>query len=170
MSADRDVDAAETTGASTGPELVHQAHGGALLRGGIPGHRGGGGRPPSEVREASRSVYARDGIRQLRRILRSPTARNADKIQAAQVLGRFGGVERLEVDQHVGGLLEELLREAAADPFDALADAGQLDFPADGIPRVHPYPPVPTSRDGRSASGRTPEPADSHASIKPQPE
>lgn len=32
---------------------VPQPHGGALLAGGVPGHKGGGGRPPSVVRAAA---------------------------------------------------------------------------------------------------------------------
>jgi hypothetical protein len=33
------------------PALIPQPHGGALLTGGVPGHKGAGGRPPSEVRK-----------------------------------------------------------------------------------------------------------------------
>ncbi|MEQ1823539.1 MAG: hypothetical protein ABL949_13595 [Fimbriimonadaceae bacterium] len=41
----------KTSGETSG-ELVRQRHGGALLKGGVPGHQGGGGRPPSMVRAA----------------------------------------------------------------------------------------------------------------------
>lgn len=35
------------------PAKVEQPHGGALYAGGVPGHKGGGGRPPSVVRQAA---------------------------------------------------------------------------------------------------------------------
>ena len=38
------------TSGVTMPEKVEQPHGGAIYRGGVPGHRGGGGRPPNEFR------------------------------------------------------------------------------------------------------------------------
>jgi hypothetical protein len=38
------------------PQLVRQAHGGALLRGGMPGHRGGGGRPKELLRAQMRTM------------------------------------------------------------------------------------------------------------------
>jgi hypothetical protein len=37
--------------------LIPQAHGGALLAGGQPGHKGAGGRPRNEVRELSLAGY-----------------------------------------------------------------------------------------------------------------
>ena len=39
-----------SSAAKSTPEKVPQPHGGALLRGGVPGHRGGCGRPPAEFR------------------------------------------------------------------------------------------------------------------------
>jgi hypothetical protein len=38
--------------------LVPQPHGGALLRGGLPGHRGAGGRPKEVLREQMRTMLA----------------------------------------------------------------------------------------------------------------
>lgn len=38
--------------------LIPQPHGGALLNGGVPGHPGGGGRPPSVVRSIAREAWA----------------------------------------------------------------------------------------------------------------
>jgi hypothetical protein len=43
----------ETSG--VGPGLILQDHGGSLLAGGQPGHKGAGGRPPNELREAARA-------------------------------------------------------------------------------------------------------------------
>jgi hypothetical protein len=49
---DREI-SGEVSGAT--PPLVPQPHGGALLAGGRPGHKGGSGRPPNELREAARA-------------------------------------------------------------------------------------------------------------------
>lgn len=40
------------------PPLVPQPHGGAIYRGGVPGHRGAGGPRPSAVREACLQAFA----------------------------------------------------------------------------------------------------------------
>jgi hypothetical protein len=40
------------------PALIPQSHGGALYSGGVPGHRGGTGRPPSEIRRIAREAWA----------------------------------------------------------------------------------------------------------------
>jgi hypothetical protein len=40
------------------PTMVPQPHGGALHAGGVPGNRGGVGRPPSEVRRMAREMFA----------------------------------------------------------------------------------------------------------------
>jgi hypothetical protein len=39
------------------PPLIPQEHGGALLAGGVPGNKGGTGRPPNVLRSKSRAVY-----------------------------------------------------------------------------------------------------------------
>lgn len=39
------------------PALVQQPHGGALLSGGVPGHKGGGGRPPDVIRKRCRESF-----------------------------------------------------------------------------------------------------------------
>lgn len=44
------------------PTLIEQPHGGALLAGGVPGNRGGTGRPRSEIRDAL--VESFDGQRE----------------------------------------------------------------------------------------------------------
>ena len=48
----------ETSEQTSAPHLIPQPNGrGALLSGGVPGHRGAGGRPPDELRRASRESY-----------------------------------------------------------------------------------------------------------------
>ena len=39
------------------PALVQQPHGGALLSGGVLGHKGGGGRPPDVIRQRCRESF-----------------------------------------------------------------------------------------------------------------
>lgn len=43
----------------TMPALIPQPHGGAILTGGVPGHRGGGGRPPKRLRVRARELLAK---------------------------------------------------------------------------------------------------------------
>ena len=45
----------KTAGQTAG--LIPQAHGGALLRGGKPGNRGGSGRPPDVIRQRCRESF-----------------------------------------------------------------------------------------------------------------
>lgn len=47
----------KTNGAINGNGLIPQPHGGALKPGGTKGHRGGGGRPPSIIREKCRTAF-----------------------------------------------------------------------------------------------------------------
>lgn len=44
--------------ATAPPAKIPQPHGGALYAGGVPGHRGGPGRPPSMLRELLRGSFA----------------------------------------------------------------------------------------------------------------
>lgn len=44
------------SGGNSGPELIPQPHGGALLSGGVPGHAPPPGRPPSELKKAMRGI------------------------------------------------------------------------------------------------------------------
>jgi hypothetical protein len=71
------------------PALVPQAHGGALLRGGMPGNAGSPGRPPGALRERLRgSLEARVSV--LEEIADSPEADPADRIRAVDILAKYG--------------------------------------------------------------------------------
>lgn len=48
----------KTAGKTTAPSKRPQPHGGALLTGGVPGNKGGTGRPPSELRAQLRGSFA----------------------------------------------------------------------------------------------------------------
>jgi hypothetical protein len=49
-------------GKSGSPELIPQAHGGALLSGGVPGNKGGTGRPPNWFAAKLRECRDRDEV------------------------------------------------------------------------------------------------------------
>ena len=53
------------SGGDSGPTLLPQKHGGALLSGGVPGNRGGIGTPPAELRGAMRDILE-EGLPHLR--------------------------------------------------------------------------------------------------------
>jgi len=93
---------AEDTGqlAEDLPALVPQPHGGALLKGGLPGHVGGTGRPSSVLRERLRGSF-QERVRVLEDIADDPKADPQDRIRALDVLAKYGlGVTReLSVDE-----------------------------------------------------------------------
>jgi hypothetical protein len=102
-----------------GPSLIPQAHGGALLAGGLSGHKGAGGRPRNEVRELTLAGYFENLPRliriaagtELRKVLNAqgelvevqPTFK--ESIEAMKELGNRGIGNRLELDPSaVGGI------------------------------------------------------------------
>ena len=95
------------------PVLVPQKKSGALLSGGVPGHKGGGGRPPSAIREHCRGSFAErvailemiadgeplpmtkrvgDDITQI-----EVSAAIRERTQAIDLLGKYGGVDKLAI-------------------------------------------------------------------------
>jgi hypothetical protein len=71
------------------PAKVRQPHGGALYAGGVPGHRGGGGRPPSAVRRLCRETFE-EFIPKLREIITGEESSAADVTRAIDLLGKYG--------------------------------------------------------------------------------
>jgi hypothetical protein len=69
--------------------LVPQSHGGALLTGGVRGHAGGPGRPPSALRERLRGSFAQR-VAVLETIADDPGADSQDRIRAVDVLAKYG--------------------------------------------------------------------------------
>jgi hypothetical protein len=78
------------------PALVPQAHGGALLAGGLPGHRGGTGRPPSALRERMRGALE-DRVHIAEEIADDPNVSPADRVRALDFLARYGLGTRTEL-------------------------------------------------------------------------
>ena len=107
----------QSSGQTSGepPTLIPQAHGGALLTGGQPGHKGAGGRPRNEARELSVSGYFENLPRliriaagtETRKVLNSqgdlvevqPTFK--ESIEAMKELGNRGIGNRFELEQPV---------------------------------------------------------------------
>lgn len=84
-------------GNSRPPQFI-PAHGRGLLnRGGVKGHAGGGGRPPSEVRKISRQAYE-SRVPRLLAIVDDPESKPSEVIAAMALLERNGFGQRLEVD------------------------------------------------------------------------
>lgn len=72
------------------PAKVLQLHGGALLRGGVRGNKGGG-RPPAEIRLRCAGLFD-EHIDKAVGILRKKDASNGDKLKALDLLGKYGGL------------------------------------------------------------------------------
>lgn len=70
---------------------IPQTHGGALLPGGVKGHKGGPGRPPAEIRLRCAESFDKH-VLVAERILRSKKATNAEKLKALDLLGKYGGL------------------------------------------------------------------------------
>ncbi len=105
---------AKTSGETAGvvPALIPQGHGGALLAGGVPGHRGAGGRPRNEARELALTGYLENLPRliriaagtEMRKVLNDrgelvevrPTFK--ESMEAMRELGNRGIGSRFELD------------------------------------------------------------------------
>ncbi|HEX5520401.1 MAG TPA: hypothetical protein VFX29_01850 [Longimicrobiaceae bacterium] len=74
------------------PELVPQAHGGALLAGGVKGNKGGPGRPRKEVRDDLVAILDEEGRALLRRTIRSKAKGVTldHKLRAVELAMKYG--------------------------------------------------------------------------------
>lgn len=79
----------KTNGKTTEPVLIPQPHGGALLSGGEPGHKGGGGRPPSEIRARMRGSLA-ERIKIAEEIADADDSSDSDRLRALDFLAKYG--------------------------------------------------------------------------------
>jgi hypothetical protein len=97
----------ETTGETTAPTKILQLHGGALNAGGTKGNRGGG-RPPEEVRQACRDGFF-EHLPKALAVLKSRKSTNVERLKALDLLGKYGGLVKTEVER-TGGTLEDYLK------------------------------------------------------------
>lgn len=95
------------TGQPTAPELIPQAHGGALYSGGTPGNRGGKGRLRSEIQEELRGPLTQTMLKVIQEVADAPRTRwvkcecgneievkppaaDADRLRAADIVLKYG--------------------------------------------------------------------------------
>lgn len=93
--------------AKSRPALVPQPNGrGALLAGGVRGHKGAGGRPPSELRALMRGKL-QDRLAIIDGILNNRKTSPSDRLRALDFLARYGLGTRTEL---AGGEATEPIR------------------------------------------------------------
>jgi hypothetical protein len=105
------------------PDLIPQAHGGALYRGGVPGNRGGW-KPPSAIRARLRDSLD-DRVTVLEEIADDPAMAASDRIRAVDVIAKYGlgAASEVTVDQvrerlaQTVALVREALPAEMADPL-----------------------------------------------------
>lgn len=88
----------ETTSETTPPVgslSIPGQHGGTLRRGGT--NRGGPGRPPSAIRAACREKFDKL-IPKLNSIARAKKSKDADKVRAIDVLGKYGMGQAVSIE------------------------------------------------------------------------
>lgn len=86
----------KSSGKSSEPVLVPQKHGGALLTGGVPGHEGGGGRPPSKVKAALRLEFDKR-IPTLAEVADDAEAPMNERLRAIDMMAKYSDLD-LNVD------------------------------------------------------------------------
>ena len=104
----RRTTAVKTAARNRHPKKVRQEHGGALLTRGVPGNKGGPGRPRSAIRDLSALAFEQR-IPVLEEIADDKKARDGDRIRAVDALGKHGGVAKEEA------IPSELVRLLAED-------------------------------------------------------
>ncbi len=124
------------------PAKIPQPHGGALYAGGVPGHRGGPGAPPSVLRERLRGSFE-NRIGALEQIAdgealvktRAPDGKETetlvsasvpDRLKAIDTMAKYGlGTTKELTVEHVSGKLREtdaiLARELPRDLYERVA-------------------------------------------------
>ncbi len=139
--------AGKDNGQDNGVRLVPQEHGGALNSGGTPGHKGGPGRPPNELRGTLRDLleqglptlagyiegrvpvkmvgkcekcgHEHEDYELLPDDIRSLSVKDADRLKAMELAARYGGVDKLSltVDEQPE---QEITPERVADMWERL--------------------------------------------------
>lgn len=89
-----------------------QPHGGSLLSGGVPGNRGGTGRPPSAVRELCLQAFE-DRIPIAMSLADDPEVRPRDRLAALELLARYAGLQSLSFDPALAAKRETSARKFA---------------------------------------------------------
>jgi len=100
------------------PALVTQKHGGALLTGGIPGNKGGPGRPPNEYKKLMAELLnSPEAIDALRTVLRDPENRGYAAVRRLVEERAYGKVPQA-IDASVTGKLLLVRDVSEVEPVD----------------------------------------------------
>ena len=93
------------------PRLVPQSHGGALKSGGTPGHKGGGGRPRTELRNRMcGSLAQRLSIAE--QIADNKKSNPSDRMRALEFMAKYGlGLTMTETDAEGNDVIVRVRRE-----------------------------------------------------------
>lgn len=96
-----------------------------LLPGGMPGNKGGTGRPPSQLRAAMRDILAKHGIEKLEKIVSGTEdgVSPSESLKGIEVCGKFGlGEAKQVVPEEVCNAIAEVLAEDERIPAEAIPD------------------------------------------------
>ena len=105
------LDRATAESSAVLPALIPQAHGGALLRGGMRGNAGGPGRPPNELRARLRGSFERR-IALLESLADNPAANPGDRLRAIEIMAKYSLGPVKELSGEVGLVQTEVLRQS----------------------------------------------------------
>ena len=122
----------ENSGENSGPELKPGPVGGMLLAGGVPGNKGGPGRPPSAVREKLARVTekAADWLDAEWELLP-----NHERLRAMDVAGKYSIGQKVQVQHEASQEVADALRAMVARWYDEL-DRDLADRLADDVDRA----------------------------------
>ena len=81
-----------------------------MLAGGKKGHKGGTGRPPAAIRQRCADTFDQFLVKAVA-ILTSKKSSDGDKLKALDLLGKYGGLQKIEtetVHRHYREAIEEV--------------------------------------------------------------
>lgn len=81
----------ENSGKNSDPRLAN------LLPGGVPGNKGGTGRPKSEIRARCAGSFD-ERIKVAEEIIDNPDSSPSDRLRALDILAKYGGLSQVEVE------------------------------------------------------------------------
>ena len=103
--------------------VVPQKHGGALLTGGVPGNKGGTGRPPNELRGSMREILEK-GLPHLEEFATGENdAKPAYQLKAIDIAARYDATEAILPDDPA---ITERLQESMGTDTHSQTDGGRM--------------------------------------------
>ena len=130
----------EETSEAKKEELIPQPNGkGALLKGGVVGHRGAGGRPKSEIRRACAEAFDSRIPRLLEIMDEASTPQ--EYMKALDLLGKYGGLQQIDAtsgDNPLQGLTDTERVERIASLINLARARGVTEPPPSDALNVQP--------------------------------